>query len=216
VLARKGWIEDLAPDLPPQQLLPITIRHTAAGWRQAARRGHIVDGLDPSRLPVGNFPLSVVPLDKVAAIQRQVPEGTVAIVVREERPPRPYRVTHMGIVILGAKGRRMVRHASTQSMRVVDEPLEHFVARHLRQRGWPVVGLAFWRIRDNSGHARTLLSPRQPPVEPVIGALEAQEPARLGSTVCSGLPVDGSDGPACRALGAEGVATRLLREPSPR
>jgi hypothetical protein len=40
-----------------------------------------------------------------------------------------------------------VRHASADAGKVVDEPLERFVARYGRQKRWPVAGLAFLATR---------------------------------------------------------------------
>ncbi len=160
--ARKGWIEDVTEQIGGELALRGQKRHTAATWRAAERAGHVVRGLDPAQLPLGTFPLPLVPLDHVAAIAARIPEGTLLLVVREDRPWRPYRVTHLGIVVVGAGGMRLVRHASDVPavMRVRDEPLVRFVARNARAQGWPVVGVSLWAIRDASARAAEVLRAR--------------------------------------------------------
>ena len=132
-LVAKGWIEDA----------------TALVGGDRARQA--VEGL-----PVGAFPLSYVPLEDVPPVADRIPDGTIVLVVREARASRPYRVTHMGIVTV-AGGRRVVRHASPGKGRVVDEPLDAFLGRLRRFKGWPVSGLGFFRILDNTARAERLL-----------------------------------------------------------
>jgi len=159
VNARKGWIEDSTRSLAGLQTLEAVLIHTPARWREASRVGNLVRGLDPSALPIGVFRLPFVPLSQIAAIVPRIPAGTIAFVVRAERRGRPYRVTHMGIIVVAASGRRLVRHASSSARRVVDEPLDRFVSRHAAQRSWPVVGISLWAIRNNDARARILLDP---------------------------------------------------------
>jgi hypothetical protein len=68
-------------------------------------------------------------------------------------------VTHLGIVVLGPKGARLLRHASDVPgvMRVRDEPLLRFLERNARYQGWPVVGVSLWAIRDGAARAEELL-----------------------------------------------------------
>jgi hypothetical protein len=106
-----------------------------------------VPGLDPERMPDGEFHLPLVPLGRVMALAERIPAGTIVLVAREERKGRPYRVVHMGIVVVDGRGGRLVRHASRDFGRVVDERLERFVARYEKQRNWPVQGFSFWEIR---------------------------------------------------------------------
>jgi hypothetical protein len=157
--ARKGWIEDATPGIGGEWAMVGEKRLTPGTWRAAERAGRTIPGLEPERRPVGRFRLPLVPVDHVAAIAPRIPEGTLLLVVREDHPWRPYRVTHLGIVVVGPKGERLLRHASDVPgvMRVRDEPLLRFLARNARYQGWPVVGVSLWAIRDGAARAEVLL-----------------------------------------------------------
>jgi hypothetical protein len=157
--ARKGWIEDATGRIGGEWAMVGEKRLGPGTWRAAERAGTAVAGLEPARRPLGTFPLPLVPIDHVAGLAGRIPEGTILLVVREDRPWRPYRVTHLGIVVAGRGGERMLRHASDApgAMRVRDEPLGRFLARNARLHGWPVVGVSLWAIRDNAARAEELL-----------------------------------------------------------
>jgi hypothetical protein len=161
--ARKGWIEDATPVIAGEWAMKGEKRHTPGTWRAAEKAGATLPGLEPGHRPLGTFPLPLVPIDHAAGIEGRIPAGTLLLVVREDRPWRPYRVTHLGIVVLGKGGERLLRHASDArgAMRVRDEPLREFLARNARLRGWPVVGVSLWAIRDNGRRAEELLSARR-------------------------------------------------------
>ena len=157
--ARKGWIEDVTPAISGAWAMVGEKRLTPGTWRAAERAGRTIPGLAPESRPMGRFRLPLVPVDHVPAIAPRIPEGTLLLVVREDRPWRPYRVTHLGIVVVGPRGERRLRHASDVPgvMRVRDEPLLRFLARNAGYQGWPVVGVSLWAIRDGTARARELL-----------------------------------------------------------
>jgi hypothetical protein len=93
--------------------------------------------------------VEVVPVEALGAVAARIPDGTIAFVVREERDDRLTRVSHAGLVVV-RDGRRLVRHASASPrvLKVVEEPLDRFVAGQRRAQRRPVVGLALFRILD--------------------------------------------------------------------
>ena len=145
-LAAKGYAEDVTVRLAGERAREETLVLTAERWLRAGARGRVVPGLPAEALPVGSFPVRFVPLAEVAALP-SLPPGTIVLVVRTDRPDRPFRVTHMGILVEEG-GVRSVRHASPLRGKVVDEPLDRFVRRLAAERGWRVAGLGFWSIRD--------------------------------------------------------------------
>ncbi|HSB19567.1 MAG TPA: N-acetylmuramoyl-L-alanine amidase-like domain-containing protein [Anaeromyxobacteraceae bacterium] len=157
--ARKGWIEDVTPAIGGAWAMVGEKRLTPGTWRAAERAGRTIPGLAPESRPMGRFRLPLVPVDHVPAIAPRIPEGTLLLVVREDRPWRPYRVTHLGIMVVGPRGERLLRHASDVPgvMRVRDESLLRFLARNAGYQGWPVVGVSLWAIRDGAARARDLL-----------------------------------------------------------
>ncbi len=160
----KGWIADVTAELGGELAVVGEKRLTPGTWRAAERAGTALPGLDQAARPLGTFPLPLLPLDHLTEIAPRIPPGTILLVVREDRPWRPYRVTHLGLVVEGARGERLLRHASDVPgvMRVRDEPLARFAARSARYR-WPVVGVSLWAIRDGSGRAAALLSKERGP-----------------------------------------------------
>jgi hypothetical protein len=59
--------------------------------------------------------------------------------VRTARPGRPYRETHVGLIVV-VGGERRIRHAAQAAGRVVEGPLRAYVGRAAAERDWPVSG----------------------------------------------------------------------------
>jgi hypothetical protein len=159
VNARKGWVEDVTLRLGGGAAVPGEKVLTAETWRAAERAGRLVAGLEPERRPVGSYPLPIIPLGRLAEVAPRIPDGTILLLVRADRPSRPYRITHLGLVVTLPGGGRALRHASDApgAMKVRDEPLAEFVARNARLRGWPVAGVSLYSIRDGAARAGELL-----------------------------------------------------------
>jgi len=157
---RRGWIEEATARIAGPTAVPARKTLTSSTWRAAERAGRVIRGLAPERRPMGQVEIPMVPLDRLAAVAPRIPAGTLLLVVREDRPWRPYRVTHVGLLVAGARGERLVRHASDApgAMRVRDEPLDRFLARLARQGRWPVSGVSLYALRDNADRAREILA----------------------------------------------------------
>ncbi len=169
-LVEKGWLEPATRRVAPGLAVRAEKRLDAALWRAAERSGHALAGLPAGMRPSGTYALDMVPLARAREIVPRLEAGLLLLVVREDRPDRPYRVTHMGLVVSDARGRRYLRHASDVPgvLKVRDEPLDAFLARNARQRGWPVAGVSLWAIRDATARARVVLGPEAgPPRAPV-------------------------------------------------
>lgn len=160
--ARKGWVEDVTARIGGALAVEAEVRLTPATWRAAERAGRVVRGLLPSHRPLGTFRLPYLPLGRVAALADRIPDGTILLLVREDRPARPYRVTHLGLLVALPGGGRAVRHASdvAGAEQVRDEPLAAFLARNARLRAWPVVGVSLWAVPDNAARAAGLIAGR--------------------------------------------------------
>lgn len=157
-LVAKGWLEPSTRQVAGPATRVASKRLDESAWEAAARSGHAVAGLSSADLPRGDFAIEIVPLTDALAIGPRIPNGTVLLVVRENRPNRPSRITHMGLVVVRADGARVVRHASDVpgALRVRDEPLDAFLRRAGRQK-WKVAGVSLYRVRENSGRAADVL-----------------------------------------------------------
>jgi hypothetical protein len=154
----KGWVEDVSADVAGDEVVEVTETFDEARWRRLERSGALVRDLSRAARPQGTFRARMVPLAAVRARAGRIPQGTIAWVVREDRPERSNRVSHGGLVFVGPGGARFVRHASSAARagRVVEEPLDLFLRRQeAAYPGWPPVGLLLVRIRahDPAGAA---------------------------------------------------------------
>jgi hypothetical protein len=155
----KGWLVETARALAGDRAVRVTRSFTREGWRALHQAGRAVDGLPSEREPVGTFELWVVRPEDLAALGPRIPDGTAVIVVREDDPRRPTRVSHVGLVVAGPGGARIVRHATAWpgQERVVEEPLAVFVERQRRAKpGWPLVGFALYALPDASARVAAL------------------------------------------------------------
>ncbi|MHB8419486.1 MAG: N-acetylmuramoyl-L-alanine amidase-like domain-containing protein [Myxococcales bacterium] len=141
----KGYLRDATRAVagPTAQLEHKRI--TPRSW--AIRRGAAKIDLPAELVPLGDWSLPVVPLTKLLDFAPAIPDGTIALVVRADRPSFPERVTHLGFLV-HHQGVPYLRHASTVFHRVVDEPLDHFVARNARYDWWPVAGMSLLAVRN--------------------------------------------------------------------
>nr|WP_228530719.1 MULTISPECIES: N-acetylmuramoyl-L-alanine amidase-like domain-containing protein [Myxococcaceae] len=110
-------------------------------------------GLPRARQPRGSFALDVIPLAQVMAHARELPSGTLLVVVREDKPLMPTRVTHLGFVVQ-KKRRTYLRHAARNGYgHVVDEDLATFLTRNSKYTRWRVTGVSLYEVRVPSDAA---------------------------------------------------------------
>jgi len=145
----KGWIAPSSRAAAGDATRVEAVRYDAARWRRLAASGQRLTGVPLDQAPIGRFELEVVPVSALAEAASRIPDGTIAFVVRAERDDRITRVSHAGLVVV-RDGVRLVRHASSSPhlMRVVEEPLDRFVAGQQRAQRRPVVGLALFAVQD--------------------------------------------------------------------
>jgi hypothetical protein len=158
----KGWIADAGAEIAGALARPAGKEYSPESWALVRAAGRAIPGLPRSRLPLGRFEASLVALADVPRVAERIPDGTIAFVVRADAPDRATRVTHAGLVVRGASGALLVRHATSSRgvARVIEEPLPRFLAREQRAYPrWPVDGLSFFTVRDNRTRVRLLERP---------------------------------------------------------
>jgi hypothetical protein len=151
----KGWLVELTRPLAGERAVPVPIELTPDRWRAVRAAGRAIDGLPSARQPMGRFELWAVPPEALATLGPLIPDGTAIVVVREDEPARCTRISHVGLVVAGPSGERLVRHATAWPRdgrgRVIEEPLAEFAVRQRRARpGWPLVGFALFGLPDAS------------------------------------------------------------------
>jgi hypothetical protein len=145
--AQQGLVRDITDRVGGRWTVDAPMEVGPAHW--AGKVGARL-ALPEARQVVGRFPLRVLPVKHAVARLKRAPSGTLLLLVREPKPDLPTRVSHVAF-LFREKGRAFVRHASSDAQRVVDEPLERFVARGLRKKqSWPLVGYALFEVRAPS------------------------------------------------------------------
>jgi hypothetical protein len=156
---RKGFVADVTRRYGREDTVRVQKTLTALTWTS---RSSLALGLSKEYQPRGTYGLDMIPLDKVMAHARQMPSGTILVVLREDLPLKATRVTHLGFVV--QKGRRTwLRHARRGvdgNGRVVDEDLETFLARNAKYDKWKVSGVSLYEVRHpDAGSGELVRSP---------------------------------------------------------
>lgn len=139
---RKGFLEDVTRRYGGEDTVQVHKVLTARTWTSKSSQELM---LPKDRQPVGTFSLNIIPLDRLLAHARQVPSGTIMVIVREDLPFKATRITHLGFVVQKGK-RTWLRHAARNGFhRVVDEDLETFLARNSRYTKWKVTGMSLFQ-----------------------------------------------------------------------
>lgn len=142
----KGFIHDVTREFGEGVTQRTQKVITHATWKSASARA--LD-LPKDHQPEGRFPLRVIPLAQTLEKVSGAPDGTLLLVVREDRPSRVTRVSHLGF-LHHAQSRLYLRHATKGWLNaVVDEELGHFLARinrHNDAGDWKVVGVSLYQV----------------------------------------------------------------------
>ena len=153
---KKGFVRDVTRVYGGADTVQVTKRITKAAWSSGLARA--LD-LPPDRHITGDFPMDLLPLDKVVSKAPALPTGTVMVVVREDAPFRVTRITHLGFVVQ-KDGRTFMRHAAMSVYgRVVDEEMSHFVGRNLKYDKWRVTGVLLLEVRAPDDASRLSAQP---------------------------------------------------------
>jgi hypothetical protein len=141
---RKGFLVDVTRRYAGEDTVQVQKTLTARTWTSKSSQQL---ALPRERQVTGSFSLNMIPLDKVLAHAREVPTGTIMVVLRDDLPLKATRITHLGFVVQKGK-RTWLRHAARNGYyRVVDEDLETFLARNARYSKWKVTGVSLFEAR---------------------------------------------------------------------
>ncbi len=139
---RKGFLRDVTRTLGGTDTVRGRKVLSERSWQSGSSRALM---LPPEAQPQGEFELDLIRLDKVRRIASKIPTGTILVVVREDRPNKVTRITHLGFVVQKRR-RTWLRHAARSPyMRVVDEDLATFLTRNAKYSKWPVEGVALFQ-----------------------------------------------------------------------
>jgi hypothetical protein len=152
--ARKGFVVDVTRRYGGQDVVEVKKVLTDSSWQS---RSSAELKLPRERQVKGTYTLPMIPLERVMAHARQLPSGTIMVVLRDDLPHKATRVTHLGFVVQKGK-RTYLRHAARNRW-VLDEDLETFVARNGRYTKWRVTGVSLFEVRAPAEEDAVVRSP---------------------------------------------------------
>jgi hypothetical protein len=141
---RKGFLEDVTGRYAHGAEKRVSKRITRATWNTRSGKGL---GLASEFQKLGTFGLPLISLEDFAKVVKEVPSGTVVVVIREDLPYLITRVSHLGFLVK-KDGGSFIRHAASVRKAVVDEPVDRFLRRNAAQQTWKVEGVALYRVLD--------------------------------------------------------------------
>lgn len=145
-LIADGTLEDVTRAVAGDEAIVEKKQLTRETW--AARKNKILSELDDARLPYGTHTLPAWPLERAQLGASKIPPGTVLSVIRQDVRVMPVRVSHQGLVV-EKNGKLFMRHAADKIFhKVVDEPLESYLARLARSTKWPVTSVHLAKVRE--------------------------------------------------------------------
>ena len=155
-LVRKGYLEEATVRLGGGAVVEESIAYDEKEWRARKK----LRGLPWQPSLAGTHLVPYIPLADAARLAPTLPEGLVINVVRAPVPGAVSLVTHSGLLVI-KDGKRYVRHAALRQAQVIDEPLEHFIARHAQMRLRKVLGLNLLAVRSNAVRAEKAVAARR-------------------------------------------------------
>ncbi len=136
----KGFLRDVTRRYGGDSTEVVHKTLTSSTWASRSSRAL---GLSPSRQPIGTFDLPIIPIEQVRAVAKRIPSGTLLAVVREDRPYKPTRISHVGFVLHRGQ-KTYLRHATLRAAKVVDEEFSSFLLRNSKYEKWKVVGVSLY------------------------------------------------------------------------
>jgi len=154
----KGFLRDVTRRYAGADFQVVAKTLTAATW--ASKTSQSI-GLAPGHRPTGSFELAIIPLDRVPEIAPRIPSGTILLVVREDRPHKPTRISHLGFLLHRGK-KTYLRHATRGAAKVVDEELSSFLVRNSKYEKWKVDGVSLYEVLPRQARASISAEPHRP------------------------------------------------------
>lgn len=157
---KAGFLEDVTRQVAGDKAKTVTKLVSKKAW-YAAKTLDDIQGFDNAppgekenrlerlkkagdRFPDETAELPILPMDALPAALPRIPSGTVANLVREDKPDKPVVVTHQ-VLILQKGGQTVVRHAASGA-KVSELPALEYFYRYFNS-SWRLMGLNLNRIR---------------------------------------------------------------------
>ena len=138
-LKRQRVLRDITHSIGEGKTL--THNYNEVNWSAVSDR-HLPKQFDQMRRPEGVAELPLLDLDTLEQNLESIPNGTILLLARVQRPRIPVRISHLGFVIHQKSGRTIFRHASQEGWgRVIDEDLIRYLRRLDERSKWAIEGV---------------------------------------------------------------------------
>jgi hypothetical protein len=126
-------------------------------WRAWSKRK--LFNLPDHKLPTGEIDIQLLPLSEALAHRARIPNGSILLLVRQDRPQIPILVSHLGFV-LQENQETWFRHSTKMGKkpRSRTDRLSWYLEHNRQTPWWPVEGVAIFAPLEQ-GPRRTRLPP---------------------------------------------------------
>ena len=172
-LEQDGLLRDVTRRIGGRATRNASLRLTRAAWAKSALATDL--GLDWDAVPHGRQSIDYLPWAELERdeVRAALPRVAILNLIANPTSKAPTLVIHQALLFRAADG-WVARHASSSSRRVVEEPLDAFLARARARRMGSALGLNVLAIvgrrRVSGGASSATRSARSPPPARPSGA----------------------------------------------
>jgi hypothetical protein len=141
-LQKDGYIKDITGTFKQVKIITKSVNYDL--WKRANISN--LDSLKQSMVPNLTYNLEYIPLDDFLKISKNIPNGSIINIVREDRKDKFVLISHQAL-FFRIKSRFFLRHASNYGLQMVkDEKLTDFILRAKKIRKWKIIGVNINKI----------------------------------------------------------------------
>lgn len=141
----KGYLVDITHEIGETHLVSKTIQsQTWAHWRGRHKYPFKIE-----QYPTGTYNLGVLSLDSAIENVEKIPEGSLVVVIRQNKDYNPLLITHLGFVVKYSKTDIRIRHATRMAGGTVKDNYLTWYLDYIRYYNrWPVEGVIILEPQD--------------------------------------------------------------------
>jgi hypothetical protein len=150
-----GFLEDITHEIGETRRIRKQVGSTT--WRSWSKRK--LFNIPDHKLPTGEIDIQLLPLGEALAQRDRIPNGSILLLVRQDRAQIPILVSHLGFV-LQEKGETWFRHSTKMGKkpRSRTDRLSWYLEHNRQTPWWPVEGVAIYAPLEQ-GPRRSRLPP---------------------------------------------------------
>jgi hypothetical protein len=149
-LVESGLLVDVTREIGRGAARRATVELRRRSWEESRLSRQLA--LDWSAIPAGRHSLPYLPWSALddARVRGALPAAAILNLIVALEPDTPTLVIHQALLLRGAGGALVVRHASSLYRAVVEEPLDDFMAHAQARQRYRTLGLNVLAIRPGA------------------------------------------------------------------